>query len=328
MIFNCIDFTEFSNGWGTGADYLALAEYSLETGDFDNVEQNILLAIEKAETMSQIYIIVCARFSLIRLRVIQGRLPEALDLIEQLEQDAERINRPFFNTAVDLCKGYIFSSICQYEQIPSWLQIGDMDSASFYTQGFSYSYLVYGKTVMASKKYAKLEVLTGQFKKYFSIFSNRLGFIHNLIFEAAAKCNLYGTSTGAAVLEAALNEARADNIVMPFVESAPHIMEMLQLIVKSNPGDEYLNRILTLSLKYGRTIQELLYQPVSLSQRETDILSLAAEGLNRNEMAARLCISGETVKTHFKNIYQKLGVGSKVSAIRIAQERGYLRTDK
>jgi len=113
---------------------------------------------------------------------------------------------------------------------------------------------------------------------------------------------------------------------MPFVESAPHIIGMLQLIVQSNPDDGYVNRILTLCRKYEQTIREPSYHPVPLSQREIDILRLAAEGLNRKEMAARLCISEETAKTHFKNIYQKLGVSSKVLAIKIAQDRGYLVT--
>ncbi len=319
-----IEFKSFSNGCGTGSDSLALAEYALETGDFNNVEQNCLRAMEKAETMSQISIIICARFSLIRLRVIQGRIAEALGLLEQMQRDNEKNNKPFPNTTFDLCKGYIFASICQPERIPSWLQIGDMTAASLYYQGIGYNYLVHGKAVMASKNYLKLEALTGQFEKAFSVFSNRLGFIHNLIFKAVSLCNLSGTSTGTAVLEAALNEARIDNIIMPFVESAPHIIEMLQLIVRDKPGDEYANRIFALCRKYERTIKEQAYHPITLSKREIDILSLTAEGLRRKEIASRLCISEETAKTHFRNIYQKLGASSKISAVKIAQDRGYL----
>ena len=48
--------------------------------------------------------------------------------------------------------------------------------------------------------------------------------------------------------------------------------------------------------------------------------------MSRKDMAAKLCISDETAKTHLKNIYQKLGASSKVSAIKIALERGYLKT--
>ncbi|HOE57095.1 MAG TPA: LuxR C-terminal-related transcriptional regulator [Bacillota bacterium] len=324
MLAKHVDFTNFLNGCGTGCDSLALAEYALETGDLENVERNSFQAIAKAETMSQINIISCARFCLIRLYIAQGKLPQAFEMIALLNNEIESFNTPIANTALDLCRGYVFASICQPERIPSWLQIGDMAVANLYYQGMAYNYLVYGKALMAAKKYEKLEALTGQFRKYFSLYSNRLGLIHNQIFEAAAKCHLYGAETGAAVLEAALKEARIDNIVMPFVESAPNITGMLQLIHQSNPGDEYEGRILTLCRKYERTIRKLSYNPISLSQREIDILRLAAEGLSRKEMAARLYISEETAKTHLKNIYQKLGVNSKLSAIKIAQDRGYL----
>lgn len=321
---NYVEYTVFSNGCGMGGDFLALAEYALETGNFDKVERNSLMAIEKAETMSQTSIIICATFSLIRLRIAQGRLSEALELLDQMQRDVEKKNRSLYNTTLDLCRGYIFASICRPEQIPSWLQIGDMTSASFYYHGIAYNYLVYGKAVMASKKYAKLEALTIHFKKYFTLYSNQLGLIYNKIFESVAKCNLYGTSVGANVLEDVLNETRPDKLVMPFVESAPHIMGMLQLIVENKPKDEYLNHILALCQNYRQTIQGQSYQPVRLSKREIDILSLAAGELSRKEIGSHLCISEETVKTHLKNIYQKLGVSGKVSAIKIAQDRGYL----
>lgn len=326
MLSEYVEYTKFSNGCGTGGDSLALAEYALETGSFDDVEQNSLLAIEKAETMSQTSVVICAKFCLIRLRVVQGRLPEALEQLEQLQREVEALHRSLYNATLDLCRGHIFASICQPERVPAWLQTGDMSAAHFYYQGIAYNYLVYGKTVMASKKYAKLEALTVQFKKQFSLYSNQLGFIHNQIFEAVARCNLRGMSTGTGILETALNEARIDNLVMPFVESAPHILGMMQIIVQNNPDDEYLNRILILCQKYERTIRGMSYHPVPLSQREINILLLAAEGLSRKDMAAQLCISDETAKTHLKNIYQKLGASSKVSAIKIAQGRGYLKT--
>ncbi|NLL76693.1 MAG: helix-turn-helix transcriptional regulator [Clostridiales bacterium] len=60
--------------------------------------------------------------------------------------------------------------------------------------------------------------------------------------------------------------------------------------------------------------------------RERSIFCLATSGLTKKEMAARLCISLETVKTHYKNIYQKLGVNSKATAIKLTKDRGYLNT--
>jgi PAS domain S-box-containing protein len=52
-----------------------------------------------------------------------------------------------------------------------------------------------------------------------------------------------------------------------------------------------------------------------LSPRELDVLRLAAEGNTAPEIAERLVVSPATVKTHFENIYDKLGVTDKAAAV-------------
>lgn len=52
-----------------------------------------------------------------------------------------------------------------------------------------------------------------------------------------------------------------------------------------------------------------------LTEREHEILACAASGLGNKEIADRLCVSTETVKTHLHHIYRKLGVTGRVEAI-------------
>jgi two-component system, NarL family, response regulator LiaR len=52
-----------------------------------------------------------------------------------------------------------------------------------------------------------------------------------------------------------------------------------------------------------------------LSNRERDVLELVAQGLQYKEIAERLFLSIETVKTHMRNAYQKLQVQNKVEAV-------------
>lgn len=52
-----------------------------------------------------------------------------------------------------------------------------------------------------------------------------------------------------------------------------------------------------------------------LSQREKEVLQLLAKGLRYKEIAAQLFISQETVRTHIRNIYEKLQVESRTEAI-------------
>ena len=67
----------------------------------------------------------------------------------------------------------------------------------------------------------------------------------------------------------------------------------------------------------------LTTQPV-LTKREEQVLQLIADGLRNKEIAARLGISEETVHTHLKNTYEKLGVNDRTHALTVAIRRGII----
>jgi len=62
-----------------------------------------------------------------------------------------------------------------------------------------------------------------------------------------------------------------------------------------------------------------------LSERELDVLKLMAKGAANKEIAASLCISESTVKTHIQTIFQKLGVGDRTEAVTEAIKKGIIR---
>lgn len=62
----------------------------------------------------------------------------------------------------------------------------------------------------------------------------------------------------------------------------------------------------------------------ALSERESDVLKLVAQGYVNKEIAARLGIGTATVSTHIKNLYRKLSVHTRVQVVKVAQERGLI----
>lgn len=64
-----------------------------------------------------------------------------------------------------------------------------------------------------------------------------------------------------------------------------------------------------------------------LTERETEVLRLAAEGLTNAEIARRLVISVKTVQAHRANIMQKLGLHDRVDLVKYAIKKGILKLE-
>jgi len=61
-----------------------------------------------------------------------------------------------------------------------------------------------------------------------------------------------------------------------------------------------------------------------LTERELEVLRLAAKGMSNREIAQALTISVRTVQTHLTNVFNKMGVGSRTEAVVLALRKGLI----
>jgi LuxR family maltose regulon positive regulatory protein len=139
-------------------------------------------------------------------------------------------------------------------------------------------------------------------------------------------------------LEEAIVMAEPGGWVRPFIELGRPMAELLGRFVRQKGRTDYVHRILD-------AFQTIDRQPVSISpgssrpgvagavwtgepltKRELEILGLVACRLQNKEIASRLFVSPETVKTHLKHLYQKLGVSNRRDAAAMASK--ILRTTR
>jgi LuxR family maltose regulon positive regulatory protein len=130
-------------------------------------------------------------------------------------------------------------------------------------------------------------------------------------------------------VERALILAEPAGCVRAFVDEGAAMAELLRRAVERDVVPDYARRLLRAfagtDTSRPATAQDLvggLVEP--LSERETEVLHLIAEGLTNREIGERLFISMGTVKVHTARIYGKLDVHSRTQAVARARSLGML----
>lgn len=312
-------------GCGSGSESLILAEYALETGNFENVTVSAYKAIYESRLYRQVCIELCAAFTLCRLAIAQGNPAEADRLLTQLSATVEAEHNSVLNTTLTICAAYLDCCLGRLEQVPAWLKERDQGQGSFMYQGLGFHDVVACFVTMREKRYVQLLVYCDAFKRNWQSFGCQMGLIYNQIFRAAALRAVYGPEQGAAVLCQALDVAIPDGVVLPFAECAAEVLPLLShpVVTRRYPA-EALETIAGCCRSYLENLSSLGPKQIRLSERELEILQLLSQSLSHSEIAAQVYISVSTVRYHIKNIYQKLGVNNKVSALTKAREAGLL----
>ena len=94
--------------------------------------------------------------------------------------------------------------------------------------------------------------------------------------------------------------------------------ELVTAVHRIHQGERYLPQAVAARLA------ERLVRP-SLTPRELDVLRLVSRGRTNKGMASAMFISEETVKTHMKALFQKLGVHDRAEAVSVSLQRGLIR---
>lgn len=100
-------------------------------------------------------------------------------------------------------------------------------------------------------------------------------------------------------------------------------------LLKDNPIEELVNSIRIIMdgrRIYAPELVDFVYEDDSenpLTERESQVLELVAEGKTTKEIAAELFLSVGTVRNYISTILDKLGVGNRIEAIARFKEKGW-----
>ncbi|CAK4843205.1 unnamed protein product [Aphanomyces euteiches] len=121
-------------------------------------------------------------------------------------------------------------------------------------------------------------------------------------------------------LERVLNLTQPEGYVRIFVDEGRPMAALLEAAVKQGIATNYVRQLLTAFGKLeGRTpAKPVVSEP--LSEREREVLRLLGTELSGPDIARELMVSLNTLRTHTKNIYDKLEVNNRRVAVRRAKE--------
>ncbi|SCY18679.1 LuxR C-terminal-related transcriptional regulator [Desulfoluna spongiiphila] len=151
----------------------------------------------------------------------------------------------------------------------------------------------------------------------------------------ALVCHMQGDGVAAkGYMTVALDLAEPGGWIRSFVDLGPSMTALLTCFVSDHNEHFFGQQVLAACLESGTVgeasarssairKQAFVQGPVNLlTQRETEIVPLLAEGMSNKEIAEILNVSEGTVKTHLKNIFRKLGANSRIDALNRARELG------
>lgn len=123
-----------------------------------------------------------------------------------------------------------------------------------------------------------------------------------------------------AAIRRALAMAEPEGYVRLFLDEGAPMTALLKAALQQGFSAGYVRRLLAGSGRpeAGPPAGQVLLEP--LSERELDVLRLLGSDLDGPEIARRLSVSVNTVRTHTSHIYTKLGVNNRRAAVRRAGE--------
>jgi LuxR family maltose regulon positive regulatory protein len=149
--------------------------------------------------------------------------------------------------------------------------------------------------------------------------------IQALLVKASAEDALGDAGASSRALERALELAEPDGLLLPFLlQPAPELLKRHRRLRSTHAS--LISDILDLLRGHAPATRPEDTEPLQepLSESELRVLRYLPTNLRGPEIAAELFVSQNTVRTHLRNAYAKLGVHSRADAVRRARELGLL----
>ena len=311
---------------GAADMHVGMSELFRERNDLEAARQHLGVSAELGEHAGLPQNRYRWRVAMARVREAEGDLVGAVDLLDQAERlyvsDMFPDVRPIaaLRARVWLAQGRVGEAL-------GWARERGLSAEEGLPYLREFEHVTLARTLLA--QYAamgdqrSLSDATGLLERLLHAAeeAERTGSVIELLALRALALQARGDVPGALdSLERALTLAEPGGYVRVFLDEGTPMASLLKALAKQGVAPAYVRRLLAAltAAPGGAPVQQGLIEPLSV--RELEVLRLLGTDVDGPGIARELVVSLNTVRTHTKNIYAKLGVNNRRAAVRRAAE--------
>ncbi|MGH2493895.1 MAG: LuxR C-terminal-related transcriptional regulator [Ktedonobacteraceae bacterium] len=311
---------------GAADMHVGMSELHLERDDLDAATQHLLRSKELGELAGLPQNRYRWRVAMARIRKAEGDLAGALDLLHE----AERLYMgDFFPNVhpVAAWKARVWAAQGRVGEALGWAReqgLSVSDDLSYLREfehiTLAWVFLAWSKSDRAERSMHEAMGLLERLLKAAEAGERTGSVIEILVLQALAHQMQGDIPAALAPLSRALSLAEPEGYVRMFVDEGLPMAHLLEAAAKHGIAPHSVRQLLTaFGLASDRSpVTQVLIEP--LSERELEVLRLLGTDLNGPEIARELVVSLNTMRTHTKNIFSKLGVNNRRAAVSRAEE--------
>lgn len=306
--------TRLVKGLDEGWDDFLEAEYALMTGDTDRAELLSRRVVEKTAFGGGICILISGYYILARCLMHKGREREFNEVMEEFRKRMEGTVRPVLVTDYELAYSYLYACMSRYDRIPEWLRSFNLENCSRMVRNIRCGGVAYGTILCRQKKWIQLDALAEQIMVPYETTNHIYIMIFGYIFKTIATLRLTGMEKALEYFMKAVELAQQDGVTAPFIERGEELEPVVEAYGRNNRFCAELRpRIREYLLSFR--VFEKEAERVILTGKEKELMGYVKAGLRNMEISDRMNVALVTVEKNLTNIYRKLNVSNRASAI-------------
>jgi LuxR family maltose regulon positive regulatory protein len=303
--------------------HIGLGELAYEMNDLALAEQHLQRGVEMTSVGMWCFN-VWARVLLAQTKIARGTADNVLCV--QSEAMMKKYSGRFIVDVVSVSAvtGKLWLRQRCMETAAQWVAKAQLSTSGELTIGREAEYLVLTRYLIASGEAIQANLLLEKMWDSAEQGGRVMVMIEILIVKAIALQAVGDMPSALASLRQAVTLAENKNLLRLFLDDSEAITSLLKKLARGSDYTSHAHYLLgQIAIEKGQMVSKSADPfPLLFSKKEKQVVSYIVNGSSKQEIASALFISSNTVNSHVKSIYSKLGVNSRMQAVERLRKLG------